>query len=261
MSVPPIPPALELIGRRPFSFYPPILNVEHNEWRYIRSTWSEILVANTKSDEEIWISRRFVAELSRIDEPVMILGLTKELEYSGGQVLPHVRRVIEMPRAVNDTYRPAGEPPVQPQTAPVVGIRLEGGAESRVGKLIVSALVIGLLLCVAIIGGFRIGRDGSHISYSPVLQTDLNLSGSDEYPDVVRKLGPPAEDRWKSETGIMQYRVLRYPDRNIAVVLMGEEREKARYIGSVDHNWKPVHSVRMPGGRDTSSMLRSLAKF
>jgi hypothetical protein len=260
MSAPPIPPSLEIIGRRPFSFYPPIVNVEHNEWRFARATWSEILVTNTKSAEEIWISRRFLAELSRVDEPVMILGLTKELEYRGGQVLPHVRRVIEMPRAVNDTYRTGpAEPPASP--APVVGIRLEGGAESRVGKLILTALVIGLLGCVAVIGFFRIGRDGSHIAYSPVLQSDLNLSGTDEYPDVVRKMGPPSNDHWKSDNGAMQYRVLRYDDRSIFVVLMGEDREKARYIGSLDKDWRPVHSVSMPGGRNTASMLRSLPRF
>ena len=54
--------------------------------------------------------RRFLGQVSRIEEPVMVVGLVKELEYKAGALLPHVRRVIEMPRAVNDlprTRRPA----------------------------------------------------------------------------------------------------------------------------------------------------------
>ena len=46
------------MARRVFSFYPPILNVEHNEWRFRKATWSEILVTNSKSDLEVWIPRR-----------------------------------------------------------------------------------------------------------------------------------------------------------------------------------------------------------
>src|SRR6266446_9838837 len=105
MSIPPIPPPLETLGPRPFSFYPAILNIEHNEWLYRKSTWSEILVYNVKTGEEIWIPRRFIGELSRIEDPVVIVGLIKELEYRGGAVLPYQRRVIEMPIAVGDTPR------------------------------------------------------------------------------------------------------------------------------------------------------------
>ena len=259
MSAPPLPPSIELLGHRSFSFYPPILNVEHNEWRYLKATWSEILVANTKSGNEVWLSHRYLGELSRVDEPVMIMGLKKELEYTGGQVLPHVRRVIEMPRATSISPGSTAETPAQ--HAPVVGIRLESGAESRVGRLILTAMVVGVLTCVAIVGSFRIGRDGSNVSFAPVLQSDLNLAWTDEFVDVVRKLGPPSQDSWKNQEGAMQYRVLRYPDRGISVILMGEEREKARYIGAFDKDWKPVHSVVLPGGKNTSSTLRSLARF
>src|SRR3954454_16309056 len=105
MSVQPIPPPVEHLGQRPFSFYPPILNTEHNEWIFRRATWSEILVVNTKTNTEIWVPRRFMGEISRIEEPVMILGLLKELEYKSGQVLPSSRRVIEIPRAVNEGPR------------------------------------------------------------------------------------------------------------------------------------------------------------
>ena len=106
MPVPPMPPGFEQIGSRPFSFYPPVVNVEHNEWHYRKATWSEVLVVNAKTGLEVWIPRLYIGEFSRIDEPVVIVGLTKELEYKGGQVWPYVRRVIEMPRAVNEGYRP-----------------------------------------------------------------------------------------------------------------------------------------------------------
>jgi len=38
------PPSLEQLGDRPFSFYPAILGVDHNEWAFRRFTWSELLV-------------------------------------------------------------------------------------------------------------------------------------------------------------------------------------------------------------------------
>ncbi len=99
MASPPIPPLLEHLAARPFSFYPPILNIEHNEWRYRKETWSEILVVNWKTGEEIWIPRRFIGEVSRIHDPVLIVGLTRELEYKAGAVWPYQRRILQMPVA------------------------------------------------------------------------------------------------------------------------------------------------------------------
>src|SRR3712207_1775501 len=106
MSDPFLPAPFDQLGQRPVSFYPAMVNIDHNEWCLRKVTWSEILVANTKTGDEIWMPRRFLGELSRSDEPVVIVGLTKELEYKAGQVVPHVRRVIEMPRAVNEGPRP-----------------------------------------------------------------------------------------------------------------------------------------------------------
>ncbi len=90
MSLPPISP-LEHLGNRPFSLYPPILNIEHNEWFFRRGTWSEILVVNSRDGQEIWIPRRFLGEISQIEDPVVIVGLVKELEYKAGAVWPHGR--------------------------------------------------------------------------------------------------------------------------------------------------------------------------
>src|SRR2546421_7724157 len=128
MSTPPIPTPLEHLGARSFSFYPAILNIEHNEWRFRKATWSEILVHNVKTSEELWIPRRFLGEISRVEDPVLIVGLVKELEYRTGAILPHQRRVIEMPVAVGD--RSHSTAAARPEPAPVVGIRLEPGAES-----------------------------------------------------------------------------------------------------------------------------------
>ena len=46
-------------------------------------------------------------------------------------VVPHVRRVIEMPRAVNDVPRPWLTPAQPGKLAPVVGIRVESAPESQ----------------------------------------------------------------------------------------------------------------------------------
>jgi hypothetical protein len=261
MPVPPIPPPIENLGHRPFSFYPPILNAGNNEWHFRRATWSEILVANSESDQEIWIPRRFLGEISRVDEPVVIVGLTKELEYAAGQVLPHVRRIIEMPRAVNDTVRPAVPEEEASKPAPVVGIRLESRAESKVGLLIGAVLVLGVLSCFLIVSMFRAGRDGSHIRYKTVMQSELGLRADDDYFSIVRKLGTPAFDHWRSGQGEIKYRLLGYPDRDISIVLMGSEESKARYVGAFDKNWRVVDSVNLPSGGNTNSMLRSLPRF
>lgn len=257
MPVPPMPPGFEQVGSRAFSFYPPILNVEHNEWHYRKATWSEVLVVNGKSGLEVWIPRLYIGEFSRIDEPVVIVGLTKELEYKSGQVWPYVRRVIEMPRAVNEGYRPTIEEDM-PRPASVVGIRTESGAESRIWRLIVAALATGVVGCLVILGVLRSGRDGSRIVYTPIVQSELGLTAQDDYHAIIRKLGPPAEDKWKADNGELQYRLLRYPDRGLSVVLMGTERDKALYLGAVDNNGRPVHAISLPNGKDTYSILRSL---
>ncbi|HYP14831.1 MAG TPA: hypothetical protein VEQ63_12965, partial [Bryobacteraceae bacterium] len=92
--------------------------------------------------------------------------------------------------------------------------------------------------------------------------SELPFTGTDDYFAVIRQLGKPKADQWRSEQGELQYRVLRYPDRNLAVILMGTERNKELYVGALDLNqWKPVHAVSLPSGRDTYSMLRSIKRF
>lgn len=261
MGSPPVPPSLEQLGSRPFSFYPAILNIDHNEWLFRRATWSEVLVLNTKSQTELWVPRRFLGEISSIDEPVMIVGLNKELEYKAGSVVPHQRRIIEMPLAVNEAPRPPAPESGRPAPAPVVGIRLEGGAESKVGRMILIAMAIGIVVCVVVLVILRDATMADHATYTTVEQVDLAFTARDDYASVVDKLGTPATDRWLSDRGELQYRALEYPQMGMKIILMGTERNTAHYIGAMDKNWKIVHSVRLPGGRDSSAILKGLKRF
>lgn len=258
MSLPPTPPPLESLGTRAFSFYPPILNFEHNEWIYRRGVWSEILVANARTGEEVWIPRRFLGEMSSVDEPVVIVGLVKELEYQAGSVWPHQKRLIEMPAAVGDAAPTLA--PTPDEAAPVHGIRMES-AESRMGRLVGGFLLIGILICLITVTVYRQGVLRPRLNYTVKDQSYLELNHTDDYYSVVRKLGPPAADAWKSESGEIQFRALTYPQRSYIVILMGTDRKSATYVGTLDSNWRPVHSVRMRTGGDTSSMLRGLKKF
>ena len=78
---------------------------------------------------------------------------------------------------------------------------------------------------------------------------------------MVQKLGKPVSDHWQSESGELQYRALGYPDRKYTVILMGSGRQAAVYIGTVDENWKPVHSVALHSSGTTASLLRALKRF
>src|SRR5580698_1911784 len=192
MTVPPIPPPLAQLGGRPFSFYPAILNAGHNEWIYRSATWSEVLVRNTKTNEEVSVPRRYVGEISRVDAPVMIVGLLAEMEYRAGAVWPAERRVIEMPRAVNDAPRPrlAQSPAAR---APVIGIRVEGDRTSRVGKVVAGGVALGVAGCVLAISLFRGGVIATRVFYAPFTQVDLPLTPDDDRSAVVRVLGQPSE--------------------------------------------------------------------
>jgi hypothetical protein len=252
----PTPPDLERLRHSTFAFYPPILNVEHNEWRFRKATWSELLAVNTKSDLEVWIPRRLLGEISSIDEPVLIVGLQKELEYKAGTVWPHERRVLEMPRMAGAPPAPAPAP--RDPHAPAV--RRAATPESRIGRLIAFALGIGLLACVLVFAVLRFGPMRP-VKFTAADQDFLSLSRRDDYFSIVRTLGRPAEDHWRSETGALQYRLLSYPQRGYYVVLLGSDRNDAHYIGALDRNWRVVHYVDLPGSGDTSSMLRSLPRF
>src|SRR5689334_11438735 len=123
MSSPGNPASLDHLSTRPFSFYPAIIGIEHNEWLFRKAAWAEILVVNCKSGNEVWIPRRYVGEVSKVDDAVLIVGLTKELEFKGGAVWPYQQRVIEMPVAVGAGPRStvAEQPATPPPT--IAGMR------------------------------------------------------------------------------------------------------------------------------------------
>lgn len=156
-----IPTPFDHIGRRRFSFYPAIVGIEHNEWTLRRISSSEVQVANTKTAEEIWIPRRFLGEITSIEDPFLIAGLVLELEYQAGMVLPHRRRVIQMPRAVNGSVPVMMRPPAPAKPASVIGIRVESGPASRTGGRILTWIAAGILACIAaaetliVFGGHR----------------------------------------------------------------------------------------------------------
>jgi hypothetical protein len=259
MAVPPIPPPLAQLGGRSFSFYPAILNAGHNEWIYRSATWSDVLVRNTKTNEEVSVSRRYLGEISRVDAPVMIVGLLAELECRAGVVWPAERRVIEMPLAVNDSPRPwrAQSPAAR---APVIGIRLESERTSRVGKVVVGGVALGVAGCVLAISLFRGGVIATRAFYAPEVQIDLPLTPADDYSAVERALGHPQAERWHSGSN-EQYELLAYPQRKLYVILMGPDRAGARYIGAMDWNWRPAHAVDLAGYGSSYGLLRRLPKF
>ncbi len=113
MSAPSAPPFDDLEGRV-FSFYPPILNVENNEWRLKEATWSEFVVANTQDQLEVAVPRGFLGPISMVDKPVVIVGLNRELEYRAGQVWPTAKKIVAMP--------------AKPMAVPAKTVRMPGPA-------------------------------------------------------------------------------------------------------------------------------------
>ena len=264
MPGPSIPPPIAQLGARPFSFYPAILNIRRNEWLYESATWSEVLVRNTGSNETVSIPRRYVGEVSSVEAPVMIVGLLAELEYRAGAVCPAQRRVIQMPLAVNDAVNDAiSARPARPSSGPamVVGIRLEDGARSRIPKMVLGGVALGLAGCVLAISLFRGGLIASRAFYAPVAQQDLGLGASDDYQSVVQSLGAPARDTWQSDAQGREFHILWYPRHRVYVVLMAESALDARYIGALDRYWRPVHTVVMPGRGTSYAVLASLRRF
>lgn len=259
MPILPIPPPLEHLGNRKFSFYPPILNIERNEWTYRQATWSEILVVNAHTGQEVWVPRRFLGEVSTVDDPVLIVGLNKELEYSGGAVWPHRRHVIEMPIAVNDrpvTLVAKSETAKGP--APVIGIKLEP-TEARTGKMVIGVLTLGVVGCMVIATVARQSQFRQRATYTTHDQSYFELNRDDDYFAVVRKLGEPTTDRWSAATGAVQYRVLGYPSRGYSVVLFGGDRKSVRYIGTLDAQCNPVHEISYADG-SSGAMLRNVGR-
>jgi hypothetical protein len=259
MSSPANPPSLDHLSTRPFSFYPPIVGIEHNKWLFRQATWSEILVVNCKTQQDLWISRRYVGEVSKVDDPVLIVGLNRELEYKGGTVWPHNRRVLEMPVAAP----PKSETRLEPAAAPPAaeGKRVESGTDLRMFKLIGGVIGVAIVLSFVLLNLVRVGELRQRIRFTTKDQSYLELNAHDDYYSVMQKVGKPTQDRWQTEMGAIQYQAMAYPERGYTLILMGSDRKSARYIGALDANWNPVHSVALRSGGSTFAMLRGLKRF
>lgn len=217
-----LPSPLDHLGSRRFSFYPPIRGVRHNQWSFRRAAANEILVVNTKTLEELSIPRHFIGEISTVGEPVVIVGLVKELELKAEMVVPHIRRVIEMPRAVNDSPRPALR---RAQPAEIVGIRVEPDQSSGWrSRWLLGSIAAALLACVAV------------LSLSP--RVEPPFTARDNYDSIVARLGPPSHDQTQTTNG-KQYRHLAYPRRGFTVLLVD-----GHYAGAVDSAGRVIHAVR-----------------
>jgi hypothetical protein len=266
MSIAPLPTPLQHLGGRRFSFYPPIRNLEHNEWLYRGATWSECVVANTHSGEEICIPRMFLGEVSHADDPVMVVGLNRELEWRSGAIVPLERRVIEMPLAapvaVNDA-RPAAW--AANHLAPVVNIRLEPPTEVWFGKRMGVALLLGAVGLTIIAGIVRQVQAPQRADVFRPWRGYLQLHPTDDYASAVRKLGIPALDRSRAADGrayrVLLYRSFGYGPRYFSIILMGPTAADSHYIGTVDSRGRLMDAVRFPDGSTSEWILRSLPEF
>jgi hypothetical protein len=265
MAISPLPTPLQQLGGRRFSFYPPILNVRHNEWIYRRASWAEIVVVNTASGEEACIPRIFVGDVSLAGSagvPAVIVGLKRELEWKTGIVSPHRRMVIEFPVAapiaVNDVRR---SPPHPPRLAPVVNIRLEPPAETRTGKKIGVAVMLGAIMCLIAADLARQMQIRQRADVMRISRSYLQLTPADDYVSTLRKLGTPAFDRTVTGPAGNSVRVLSYPRREFRVVLMGPNPAETRYIGAVDPHGRILGAAASPDGSDTIALLHSVPSF
>ena len=257
MPAPHIPTPFEELGPRPFSFYPPIRNLDHNEWVFQRAHWNEIQVVNTKSGQELCIPARFLGGVSSIEEPVVIVGLVKELECREGVVVPHVQRVLQMPaaRAVNGDARPWMAAAVQPrQLAPVVGIRTEAPQETRQNRKVLGASAVCILTAIV---GLLVFRESTRVRFlSPAVRLALPFSASDDYVSVVAKWGHPAATRSRAAADGRHFYLLRYPERGLTLVLLGTDREHSFYLGAVSRG-RILHSTSLPEDRKSTRLNSS----
>lgn len=252
MSMSLLPGLLGLTAGRSFSFYPPILGIAHNEWRFRRATWSEFVAVNTQTGEEACIPRSFVGDIS-VNAPMVIVGLNREMEWRDGLAAPYRRPVVELPVAVNDFVPKAraGRP------APVVSIRLEPRPPIRTGRKAVVVVMLGVVASAIVADVAGPAEIRNRIDAMRVSRTWRELRKGDDYATVVHELGPPAAQRTYVEQGGRVYRSLDYPRLHFTVLLEGQTEGEARYLASLDARGRVLGSA--PAGDEFG--LRYLPRF
>ncbi|HUP04486.1 MAG TPA: hypothetical protein VMU19_10885 [Bryobacteraceae bacterium] len=257
MSSPPLEPPFDHMSERPFSFFPPINGMEHNEWLLRQVNWSEILVANKATDQELWIPRRYFGDASRTDDPVLIVGLTRELEYAGGMLRPFKQRLLKMPPSPPPQTTDAKMARVE--AASMMHVRSESSDRGAI-KMIGIALGIVVVLWAGAVTALHVGFIKQRVVITTKDQTFQTLNARDDRFAVVSKIGRPSYDRFK-EVGTIQYEALSYPDRQYTVILGGQNARDLKYIGTVDDNWRPVHFISNRSGGSTEDLLRTIQRF
>ncbi len=252
MSMSLLPGLPGMTAGRSFSFYPPILGIAHNEWRFRRSNWSDFVVVNTHTGAEACIPRNFVADISA-NAPTMIVGLTREMEWRDGMAVPYRRPVVQLPIAVNDTPRPAR----RTRSAPVVSIRLEPPAPVKSGRKAVVFVMLGIVASAITADVFRPIEVWNRISSVRVNRVWQELKPVDDYSSIVRRLGPPVSQRTYIASNGDVFRSLHYPRFHFSAILEGRTENEARYIGSLDAGGRVLGSGAIP----SYSVLHSIPRF
>lgn len=258
MLGPHIPTPLEQLGRRPFSFYPAIVGETHNEWIFRRAHAEEIQVMNAKSRRDIWIPRRFLASVSSIEEPFIIVGLAKELECRQGLVAPRVQRLIEMPRAVGEWPR-ISRPIPDGWRAPVVGIRIESPAKIQSNRKVLGAAATLMLVCILGMVILRATPASSRARlFASSRRVSLPFSAKDDYLSIVNRWGHPDLTSAYALQGGGEIYLMNYSQRNVTLVVSGMDRYHATYLGALGRNGR-LYPVTLSNGfntRDTLNQLR-----
>jgi hypothetical protein len=255
MSIAPLPTPLQHLGGRRFSFYPPIRNLQPNEWLYRRATWSECIVMNARSGEEVCIPRMFLGEVSGVEEAVMIVGLNRELEWRAGAIIPQERRVIELPVAVNESLHASSS---GTHLAPVINIRLEPQPEVRAWKWIGVAFVLGAVATTILANIAWQSQPRQRPDLFRTYRPWLELNASDDYASTVRRMGTPSAVRI-TQSGDAVFQSLVYETRRYSVILMGRDKESTRYIGTIDTRGHVLDAVRLTSGSNSERLLQSPA--
>jgi len=206
----------------------------------------------------MWVPRRYIGDAST-EEPIAIVGLTREFEYKGGMLCPHQKRLVKMPPAIASIpATPEGDDPAARRAAKRV--RLEP-SDVGVLKLVAVALGCAMLFYVVAVNFQRIKEwRPRRVVYTVKDQGFLELTARDDRFEIVQKLGDPRTDHSK-EVGTIFYESLTYPDRRYTVILMGSDVKSLAYVGTMDDNWRPVHFISLRGGGSTESLLRTLPRF
>ena len=151
MSAPLVPSPLDYIGRRKFTFYPPIRNIQPNEWLLGIGSWSEVQVVNAQTGLQMWISRQHIGGVSDGWGVPLVVELTKELDYASGTLTPRVKQVIELPPPAPRASKFGRRRKRRSGPAKVVGIKLEPGTDSsnrKLAKLAFGAVALCVLAAV-----------------------------------------------------------------------------------------------------------------